>query len=173
MLSIKVSEVVTAIVRQLFDKNDADESKRAVHFHFDCMLLSTTKGGSRIRQYHASRGLHLLYHRYMSYGTTLSVFSAVTDSHFCTVNEIKTWKHETTHDSVWRDISAFSASYFAMAKEINAARKRDRLKEIAPADMEGHTVPYLFMGGLYEWLPVKVELDPADTYRHKRLITIG
>jgi hypothetical protein len=104
--------------------------------------------------------------------TYITVFSGITDSPFAHPKEVKEWKHETTHDTCWRDIRTFSDIYFQMADEVNHKIKKDGYEEVAPARMSEHN--YFLVGGdLYNWLPVKVTIDPQDEYNYRRLVELA
>ncbi len=156
MLKIDVRNVVHAIVEQeLIEK---DRLGRAIHINFDLRMSHHTDRKS----YDQSRGLHLLYHRNQN-SSFVSVFSAVTDSPFSTIRDVKEWKHECTHDSCWRDVNAFSQVYFDMAECINSVRKKEGLATIAPKDM--HEWHSFGRAGLFKWIPCKVSRDLQNDYR--------
>jgi len=159
---MKIETLIAAIVTQeLFGK------KEALHFHFDLDLCHYCKGGKYFSQ---RRGLHLLYH--MERGSSyVSVFSAVTNSPLTKISDIKEWKHETTHDSDWRDIGVFSDTYFEMAEKINASLKEAGFEEVAPKDMTEHNNIPIF-APMYEWVDVRVRKDPDDKYNYRKLIEV-
>jgi hypothetical protein len=166
---MRIEHVVAAIVSQVFNDNTMDrDTALALHFHFDCRMSYLVERYDSFRV-SASRGLHLLYHQLSPGGTYLSVFSAITDSPFVKAKEVTGWKHETTHDSCWRNIEAFNKVYFGMADEINFAMTAKGLPEVAPILMDEQNSSYMF-GQFYEWLPVKVEKTAGDHY--KKTITL-
>lgn len=163
MLKIDVRNVVHAIVEQeLIEK---DRLERALYINFDLRMSHHTNS----RSFDQSRGLHLLYHR-NSNSSFVSVFSAVTDSPFATIRDVKEWKHECTHDSCWRDVNTFSQVYFDMANQINDALKEAKLEPIPPAHM--HEWHNFGRGGLFQVLEVKVTKDPNDDRNYRRKVEV-
>lgn len=170
MLSMRIDSLVAGIVRQILIEGGG-KNGQALHFHFDCRMGYYAHVNDGSESYSAARGLHLLY--YLPEGMTyVSVFSGITDSPFDKVSEVKGWKHESTHDSCWRDdVKAFGQVYFGMAEEINAQLKQDGHPEVAPAAMSEHN-SFRLMGPVFDFIPVKVEKDPEDKYNHRRIITL-
>src|ERR1700723_2320616 len=113
MFEMRLDKVVEQIVSTTFAQGRRE--KEALYFNFDLRLWSFEKQ----EQFYTSRGLHLLYHQ-QSYSSYISVFSAISPSPFGRMKDIAEWKHESTHDSCWRDIRGLTDLYFDMANEINA-----------------------------------------------------
>lgn len=164
MLSMKIESMVNAMVKQELVKKGGND--KALHFAFDAGLYYHT-GDER---YSVRRGLHMLYHLFPGWGS-VSVFSAITDDPFAKVTGVKVWKHETTHDSEWRSANTYTHLYFKMAEEINRQLSAAKKPEVAPAAMEEHNSPPIF-DQMYDWVAVKVTIDPTDTYRHRRLVVL-
>lgn len=168
MLSMRIDNLIARIVRQeLFAKDCSNND--AIHFHLDLRMSYHVADG---KSYDDSCGLHLLYHR-MPNGSYITVFSATSfASPFRKINEVKEWKHETTHDSCWRNINAFSKAYFDMAANINSQLVKDGLQEVAPIEMSEYNDFALF-GNAFNWVKVDVSKDPNDyPYNYKRLVKL-
>lgn len=162
MLKIEARNVVYSIVQQELVHKGRDNE--ALYINLD-LRMSYHVGGDAFDQ---SRGLHLLYScpTGMSY---ITVFSGITDSPFAKIGEVKAWKHETTHDSCWRDINTFSQVYFDMARGINVSLSEEGREAIAPIDMyEGSS----FRGNLYQWVPIKVTKDSSDRNNYRRMVEL-
>jgi hypothetical protein len=169
MLSMKIEDLVSAIVRQeLIGKGREDE---ALHFSFDISLSYYQDGKS----YSKRCGLHLLYHVNPN-GSYVNVFSRIDASPFTKVNApqgegVGEWVHECSHDSCWRNIRVFSTLYFDLAAQINQALIADGFTAVAPKDMSEHNNSPLFEA-LYTWVKVKLEKDPTDQYNYRKLVKL-
>lgn len=154
MLQFRLSSLVTRIVRHAMDRDGEHRMTHALYLNFDIRMSSYEDVG----EFKSSCGLHLLY--YCPPGMTyVSVFSAVTNSPFGKLKDVTEWRHETTHDSCWRDVPIFSEVYFGMAQKINSDRVDDGLPEIAPKDMSEHNSFPLFSEELWKWVPVKISRE--------------
>lgn len=167
MLEMKIETLVAAIVRQ--ELRGKGREGEALYFHFDLGMGYYTDDQS----YKARKGLHLLYYLTPDSGSYITVFSAVTDSPFTKIGEIKKWKHECTHDTCWRDIGVFSQVYFAMAEEINAMLKQDGLEEVAPKDMSEHNSFPIFNDLAYSWKKVRVSKDPNCESSYRKMVEVN
>ncbi len=159
MLQIRLDKVVNQIVQcELLNKGGRKE--QALHLHFDLR----TSYYAECQSYHASRGLHLLYH--VKPGSSyVDVFSSMADSPFDKIQTVKEWKHEISHDSCWRDIQCFSNIYFEMADEVNNAIRKSGGKSVAPINMS-ECNGFGTLESLYRWVPVRItKKDPSDSYR--------
>lgn len=166
MLHMRIESFVDRAVRHALLGQGRE--KEALYFHFDLRMAHYLPDGGR---HSAARGLHLLYHLNPD-SSYVSVFSAVRGSPFERITAVEEWKHETSHDSVWRDIRVFSQVYFDMAKEINELRVSDGFPEIAPAAMTEHNGFRLLGDKLYEWVPAEVTKDPTDPNNYRKVITL-
>lgn len=154
MLSISLSTIVNAIVRQEFRNRKKEHlENEALYFNFDLRMSYYDKGKS----YSASRGLHLLYHS--RGGSHISVFSGTTDSWFGSLKDVSKWNHEVTHDSEWANPSIFSQCYFEMAEELKIKMN----KGVAPREM--HEWHRTNRDNLFCWVPVSVTTDEIESYR--------
>ncbi|MDE1834756.1 MAG: hypothetical protein KGH64_05470 [Candidatus Micrarchaeota archaeon] len=169
MLNIRISDVVNQIVEHELVNKGRDG--KALYMHFDLHMSYYSEDSARGLHVRSSRGLHLLYHcpRERSY---ISVFSGVTASPFDNAKDVKTWKHETTHDSCWRSISAFSSLYFDMAEEINSSLVANGHKAVAPAMMDECNNFALFGKKMFSWFPVTVKTDDDDVSRYRKIVTL-
>lgn len=181
MLSIELSALVEQIVRsELVNNHDRKEvlnttgltvtrrEGEAMYLNFDARL---SYHHDSVGSFRASRGLHLLYYNSPQYNY-VSVFSAVTNNPFAVIAEVEEWKHESSHDSCWRDINVFSEVYFAMAEEINELLAKEGLEKVAPIEMS----QFVSFGGLgrdtlYEMVPVRIE--KADHYKRNIVLLNG
>jgi hypothetical protein len=166
MFNLPLVSVVNKMVEHELVGNGRDDE--ALHFHFDLRLAYYLPKGYKCN---ASAGLHLLYHLNKGY-SYVSVFSAITESPFTKIAGVTEWKHETTHDSCWRELRTVVNLYFQMAEEINLRLKSSGHKEVAPCEMTEHNNFALF-GKLYQWVPVQVTKDPSDKHNYRKLITIN
>lgn len=166
MLSMRIDTLVAAMVRKLLIEDGGDGPDKALHIHFDLSMSQYYVGPN---SYNQRCGLHLLYH--CPYGGSVTVFSAVTESPFTKIKEVKEWVHEVTHDSCWRDIQVFSRIYFGMAEKINSALKADGFDAVAPKDMSEHNTFGLFIP-IFNWVPIKVTKDSEDTFGYRRLVEL-
>jgi hypothetical protein len=163
MLSIKIENVVSSMVRQLLINDDSDVIKgKALHFHFDCRL--------GYEDFNVSRGLHLLYGR-RPQGSYVDVFSAILDSPFDKISKVVNWKHECSHDSCWRDIGVFSQVYFDMADSINAKRVKEGLNAVAPIEMHEYN-SFNEIDRFFQWVSVEITKDPSDERNYRKLIKV-
>ena len=170
MLTINISDVAHQLVQQeLVGKGRENE---ALYFCFD-LRMQFSEGGVRFWQ---SRGLHLLYHLRPDMAS-ISVFSCVVVSPFAKIKDIvknglavgtNSWTHETTHDSCWRDIRVFTRTYFDMAQCINDVLR----EEVAPAAMNETNSFGVFNNKVFQWLPVKVSIDPNDGSNYRRIVEL-
>ncbi len=163
MFEMKIDSLIERVVRhELLSKCTANE---AMYFNFD-ISLSVYKGDSS--SYTERRGLHLLYHS--PYGASINVFSSVTENCFASLKDVgNRWKHETSHDSCWKDIRVFSKTYFEMAESINSHLRIHGQAEKAPKDMDQFNC---FRDYLFRWVSVKVSKDPKDTNNYRRIVEI-
>ncbi len=168
MLSMKAEAVVNALVKQLLVEDTDPDETRALHFHIDARM-SYHGHAEDGESFNASRGLHLLYHSEFRYVT---VFSSIVDSPFDRLSQVESWKHESSHDSCWRNIEAFAKVYFGMAKEINAALVQKGYPEVAPCEMHEHNSFAIFGAGVFDWVPVRVTKDPEDRHRYRRIVEV-
>lgn len=160
MLSMRIDSMLYNLVKQeLVGKGRKDE---ALHFHFDLRMAYA--------DFREFRGLHMLY--YLPPGMSyVTVFSAVTDDPFIKIGKVQEWKHETTHDSCWRDVQTFSNVYFAMADEINKKLEKETGSSVAPCEMREHNSFRLF-GSAFDWVKVEVSRDPEDDRNYRRLVKL-
>lgn len=165
MLEIKVETVAAQLVRHFLVGQGRE--KEALHIQFDLGLGSYTDNKS----FNARVGLHLLYHLQPE-RSYISVFSAVTNNPFSKVKEVESWRHETTHDSGWRDIGVFSDAYFGLAQLVNLQREAAGLERIAPAKMANHSSFGVFVDKVFYWVPVEVFIDPECDRSYRKLIKI-
>lgn len=168
MFEIKLERVVEQIVRHnLIGQGRETE---ALYINFDVRLHNYDNENNK--EFYTSRGLHLLYYS-KSYGGAISVFSAVTVSPFDRIYSVEEWKHEVTHDSCWRDVRVFSETYFKMADEINAQRKKEKLDKIAPCEMTQHcSFAGIASNHLFKWVEVLMKKDTSDSYNYRRTIKV-
>ena len=164
MLEMRVSHVVEQVVRQFLLPTDGGRESEAIHFQFDIDLSYWGKKAEY--EFNERAGLHLLYHRKPECAA-VSVFSGLTESPFDRMKEVKKWKHETSHDSCWRDINVFSQLYFGMADRINAKLE----KKVAPCEMRQFN-NFAMFNGLFQWVPCEVSYDPDDPHRYRRKIVL-
>ena len=169
MLSINISDIAYALVHQeLIGKGVEDE---ALYLHVDARLsYCENPSVNRAEVFIESRGIHVLYHCPRRNGY-VTVFTAVTDSPFARIDEVKDWKHETSHDSCWRDIGIFNRVYFEMADGINANLKT----KVAPRVMDQacYLSPRgLLKDALFSWVKVEVIKDPTDSSNYRKLLRL-
>lgn len=163
MLNMNIENLVNSLVNQeLVGKGREHE---AIHFQFDLSLNYYTNNKS----YTERQGLHLLYHC-KAHFRNITAFSALTESAFSNVKDIKEWIFQGSHDSCWRNLGIFSNAYFGMAARLNAQLSQDGLKNIAPKDMDQHNIFPLFSNQVFDWIPVRVTKDETDPIRHRRFI---
>jgi len=164
MLNIKIDSLVGQIVRQeLVGKGRKDEG---LYLNFDCRL------GNYVgtKTYSQSRGLHLVYH--VNPGSSyVTVFSGVTDSPFASIKDVSNWKHESSHDTCWRDIHVFSEIYFDMAQKINEARMSYGLEDIAPAAMHENN-SFNGFDKAFSWVKVSVTRDKNDINNYRKVLEL-
>ena len=167
MFRMSIESLTNSLVRSLLqDKTDHNEGE-ALHFFYDVSLLSRENG----KTYERRVGLHLLYCKSYSY---IHVFSATTHSQRRIADvAVGGWKHQSSHDSEWKNTRAFSDLYFQMAHDINDARETDGLTSIAPIVLEqnGHTTVGLFQPP-FEWVKVHMTKDPTDPCSYRRMIKV-
>src|SRR5690606_2308211 len=137
---------------------------KGLHLSFDVSLSSYTNS----KEYNARCGLHLVYHARTNYVT---VFSGITSSPFSHPALVQEWKHESTHDSCWRDVNTFSDLYFRNAEIVNTKRQQDGLKAIAPKNMS-QNVFFSRLDSVWSWIPVEITKDPEDEYKHRRILKV-
>lgn len=162
MLQMKVKNVVAGIARQ--EVQQSGRENQALYFNFDVRLSCYTDDES----YDESCGLHLLYHSKPGF-TYVDVFSAVTENCFAGIREVEDWKHESSHDSCWRDIQVFSQVYFGMAERINQQLKEDGLSRVAPCNMSQNI---WFQDSAFRWIPVEIEKDRDDDRNYRKLVKV-
>lgn len=156
MLSMRVDNVISSLVKQLL----TGDNNNALYFHIDCRLY--------VDNIRASRGLHLLYQKNVE-SSYIHTFSSVMKSPFDKIGQVDSWKHETSHDSCWRDINAFAYVYFSMADEINSQLP----KAIAPIDMtEFNSFGGLTNASVFQWVPVQIVKDKTDPNNYRRIVTV-
>lgn len=170
MLNIKVNSVVHTIVNQFLVEDELNDHNTAIYICIDCRLSFSGDESLQHKTLKASCGLHLLY--YKKSGTYITVFSGVTDSPFTKVDKVDNWKHETTHDSCWRDIPIFSQVYFELANKVNAQRVELDLPEIAPIRMHESSSFAGINGPLFRRIPVEIKTDPNDPNRYKKIVKL-
>lgn len=163
---MRVDGLVAALVRELLIEPKGREGE-ALHFHFDLRMHYGYGYGTT---YIASRALHLLYHLSPGY-TYVTVFSAVLPSPFDKIDKVGTWKHETSHDSCWRDIQVFSQTYFEMAKQINEDLMSGGHNEVAPVKMSEYN-SFPTFGKPFQWVPVEVTKDPTCDQSYRKLVKL-
>jgi len=94
----------------------------------------------------------------------VSVFSAVLDSPFDKIGEVQEWKHETSHDSCWKDIQVFFQTYLGMAEEINKELIEEGYQKAAPSNMHQHNSFAMFGAPVFSWVGVH---RCSSSYRRK------
>lgn len=164
--------LVGAIVRKEVWRNKQTRKNAALSFSFDVRMHSFEEQDTHLHEFRESRGLHLLYHTAFPGSERISVFSGITDSPFGKLQDVKEWKHNTTHDTCWRDVNLFSSLYFDLAERINAKRVEKGLKEIPPKDMTELVSFAGLNGDIYSWRLVDVTNDPEDDRNYRKLIKI-
>lgn len=170
MFEMRVSSVAEQIVTHHLQAKGRENE--AVYINFD-VRLSYFRSVHSSLQFNSSRGLHLLYHQCPGHAT-LSVFSAVTPSPFDRLKDIAEWKHETSHDSCWRDVRLYTDTYFLMARQINAQIVEAGGAEVAPAEMNQYcSFAGIGRGNLFEWVPVEVTKDPNDNHKYRRIVKVN
>ncbi len=164
MFEMSITSLLNSLVEAKM-KAENKEENRALAVSFD-VRLGVYESGLDIFE---RAGLHLLY--YVKPGMRyISVFFGATESPFAKLSEV-TWRHVVTHDSCWRDVSDIASIYFEMADRNNAALAQRGLPAKAPSDMRQNVFFPLF-GDPLRWVPAKVELDPTDTHRYRRIVTL-
>lgn len=167
MLSLKMSSVVSSLVEQLLQNDHNRQEGAALHFHFDCRM--SHYGSSEINAT-AAKALHLLYH--LRPGMTyIDVFSGERHNPFDRIHTVDTWRHEVTHDSVWREAEVFNRVYFELAGRVNAHLVSKGAKEVAPVLMSEHTRFGIF-GQAFQWVQVDIRKDPADQSNYRKILTL-
>lgn len=167
-LSIEIESLVNNLVEQLLVKPGGNE--KTLHFGFKCEQAHYHSAQYKGRSYYARGGLHLLYHRLPGYGY-VNVFSAITSGLDVKIDKVTDWKHESSHDSCWRNIGAFNEVYFGLAQQLNEKLEADGHETVAPMNMTQHNGPQLF-GPIFSWVNAKVTIDPADDRRYRKLVEI-
>lgn len=162
MFEMRLQNIVNALVEQeLVGKGRKEE---ALYFSFD-LRVETFHSNQRI-----SRGLHLLYHCYP--GTnSVNVFSGVTESPFEKIRKVD-WKHETSHDSCWKNLRCINSLYFDMANEINAKEidaGRWEEKELAPINMQWDTYFQMF-NPAFQWIPAVISQDITNESNYRKIV---
>lgn len=163
MLTMRIDSMIAALVRQ---ELKGGKNGEALHIHLDLGVSFHTGHGS----YDQRRGLHLLYQVDEGY-SYINVFSAVLDSPFAKIGDVKKWKHECTHDTCWRDIQLFSQLYFEMCKLVNEEMVKDGLPEQRPCDMSEHNSFPVF-GQMFDWVKVKVSKDPKCERNYHKVVEV-
>lgn len=169
MLSMRIDSLVAQIIQHEMLRPQAQPGLRknaALYLNFDCRMSVYLKD----HEYSQSRGLHLLYH-VVPGSASVSVFSGLTQSCFGKITEVDEWKHETSHDSCWRNVQVFSQLYFAMANQINKELVSDGKEEVAPVMMNEHN-GFRNLHSLFEWAIVDVTKDPTDQHNYRRIVKV-
>lgn len=159
MLQLEVRSIINSLVRQELEGKSGNEH-RALYFNLDLEMYDLEKSRRR-------RGLHLLYHSLM--GTSVTVFSGITESSFASIQEIQPWIFEISHDSCWRNAEVFQVLYFGLVSELNQHRKSLQKKTLAPVEFCQHTT---FRHPVFQWMPVKVSKDPTDSDNYRKIIQL-
>ncbi len=166
MLNIKIETLVAQIVRQELVNQICRAENLGLYFNFDLRI----NHNDYPRSYNESRGLHLIYHANPG-GSYITVFSGITDSPFAKIKDVDNWRHECSHDSCWRDINVFSATYFDMAAKINEAMVKDLRKEIAPKDMHEYS-SFNGFDKAFDWVKCRVKKDETDTNNYRKVLEL-
>lgn len=133
MFKMRIRNVVNNIVKSMMQQNPP--KGKGLLISFDVELSDYASNPPNLNLFRSE--IHLLYSRYMGWGN-ISGFSCVKKKSTWEDSDPKkfTWKHEITHDSCWDHLGVIDDTYFQGAKEINEARHKAGIAEIAPCDMK-------------------------------------
>ena len=166
MFEMRLDSLIQSIVRSNLSQNIKEG--QAMYIHFNASLYDfdqSNRDGNEI-----SVGLHLLY-SCLPKRNCITVFSGVSPDSFRGIKEVKSWKHEVTHDSCWTDISVLNDTFFSMAKTLNDRRVGWGLPIKAPNQFS-QNVTFPLSDKLWEWVDVKITKNPTDVHHYQKCVEV-